>query len=418
MKQTFLTFILMLLPMIASADPVEIDGIWYNIIIKGSIAEVTNKPSGQYYSGTVSIPDKVKYNNVDYPVTKIGDNAFFSCEKLISVIIPNSVTSIGNSAFFKCKGLESLNIPNSVTSLGQNVFQLCISLTSVIIPNSLEEISYDAFAGCSGLQSVSIPNSIKTIAIGAFSECINLTNIDLPTSVTTIGGLAFQGCTGLSSIHIPENVKELVTYAFKDCTKLTTVSISSSVNKIGTKVFQNCPNLTDIYCKNPQVSENIYGGDKLYTSPDAFDDSYPEYITLHVPAISIEAYRALEPWNKFKEIVALTDEDLPVLPKCATPIITFANGIIDFACETADVEFVSNITNEDVKSYYDSSITLSQKYLITVYATKKDYEASDIATREIVITGNGKAIVVGDVDGDGKVNVADHVELSKIIMGQ
>jgi hypothetical protein len=57
-------------------------------------------------------------------------------------------------------------------------------------------------------------------------------------------------------------------------------------------------------------------------------------------------------------------------------------------------------------------------YKVIVYATKAGYGNSDVATRDIVITGNGKAIVVGDVDGDGKVNVADHVKLSDIIMGK
>ena len=32
MKQTFLAILLMLLPMMASADAVEIGGIWYNLI--------------------------------------------------------------------------------------------------------------------------------------------------------------------------------------------------------------------------------------------------------------------------------------------------------------------------------------------------------------------------------------------------
>ena len=73
---------------------------------------------------------------------------------------------------------------------------------------------------------------------------------------------------------------------------------------------------------------------------------------------------------------------------------------------------------EDAKDYYDSEFPLSQTYKITVYATKAGYENSDVATREIVIKGDNKAIIVGDVDGDDKVNVADHVKLSDIIMNK
>ena len=42
MKQTLLSFLLALIPILASADAVEIDGIYYNLITKNQIAEVTN----------------------------------------------------------------------------------------------------------------------------------------------------------------------------------------------------------------------------------------------------------------------------------------------------------------------------------------------------------------------------------------
>ena len=106
-------------------------------------------------------------------------------------------------------------------------------------------------------------------------------------------------------------------------------------------------------------------------------------------------------------------------PKCATPEINYANGKVTFSCETEGVEYISKIKSEDVKKYnYVGEITLTQKYNVSVYAIKEGYNKSDVATREIVIAGNGKAIVVGDVDGDGKVNVADHVKLSDIIMNK
>ena len=116
--------------------------------------------------------------------------------------------------------------------------------------------------------------------------------------------------------------------------------------------------------------------------------------------------------------IVKVEEDNPQKPKCATPEISYANGKITFNCKTEGVEYISEIKSEDVKKYNVGEITLTQKYNVSVYATKSGYENSDVATREIVITGDGKAIIVGDVDGDGKVNVADHVKLSEIIINK
>ena len=42
MKKQLLLFILMLLPLVASADAVEIDGIYYNLVSKVKQTEVTD----------------------------------------------------------------------------------------------------------------------------------------------------------------------------------------------------------------------------------------------------------------------------------------------------------------------------------------------------------------------------------------
>jgi hypothetical protein len=52
----------------------------------------------------------------------------------------------------------------------------------------------------------------------------------------------------------------------------------------------------NVYCKTETVPE---------TDSHAFNDSYPEYIILHVPASSVAAYSEVEPWKNFKEIVAI-----------------------------------------------------------------------------------------------------------------
>ena len=436
-----------------SATATKTDGLYFNFIEKGKVAELIQNPNK--YKGTVIIPSTVTHEGVEYTVNKIADNAFNDCGSLTSVTIPNSVTSIGNYAFSGCTVLTSVTIPNSVTSIGDGAFNGCSGLPSITIPNSITSIGGGTFAGCSGLTSITIPNSVTTIGESAFSSCsklssiaipnsvtiINsytfsgcsslasvnipnsvtsigysafygckgLTSISIPNSVTSIGNYAFSGCTGLTSITIPNSVNNIFSSAFQGCSGLKSLSIGNSVNFLDSEAFSNCPELSDVYCLANEIS---------YVGSGIFKESYIEYATLHVPAAALNNYKKTEPWKNFKSIVAIGDGDIPETPKCAKPEISFENGIVKFTCETEGVEYISEVKLADEHKYYDAEIQLSQTYKVSVYAAKAGYENSDVATREIVIKGDNKAIVVGDVDGDGKVNVADHVKLSNIIMNK
>lgn len=143
-KLTFL-FLTILLPMIASADPVLIDGIYYNLYSYNNTAEVTKKTSG-YYNGSISIPSSVTFKGNEYTVTSIGYNAFYRSKGLSSVTIPNSVKSIGEDAFSECSKLSSITIPNSVISIGEYAFYGCSGLSAVTIPNSVTSIGDNAFS--------------------------------------------------------------------------------------------------------------------------------------------------------------------------------------------------------------------------------------------------------------------------------
>ena len=419
MKKELLSILLMLLPMLASAAvTVEIDGIWYNLVPKAKLAEVTSNPNGSSsYSGSIEIPASVTYKEVKCDVTSISEDAFWYCWGLTSVTIPNSVTSIGDNAFRRCSDLKSVTIGNSVTSIGEGAFFECSGLTSVTIPNSVTSIGDLAFDGCSGLTSVTISNSVTSIGKNAFCGCSGLTSVTIPSSVTSIDVHAFSGCSGLTSVTIPSSVTSIGDYAFSGCISLTSVTIPNSVTSIGKQAFVKCEMLLDVYCQAEKLRNNTGSGEGLYTSPDAFKDSYPEYMTVHVPAASIEAYRSTEPWSLFKEVVALEGGDTPAAQKCATPEISYADGKLEFTCTTEGVEFVSEVTAGDAKKYYDASVTLSQTYKVSVYATKAGYEDSDVATREIVL-GSGQTSPSGDINNDSKVNIADVVMLLDIILNK
>lgn len=243
MKKNLFTFLLALFPLFAFADAVEIDGIYYNLISKGKIAEVTSNPSK--YSGDVVIPSSVVYESTEYNVKSIGDGAFSYCTDLTSVVIPNSVTTFGTNAFGNCTNLTSIDIPNSVTTIGWSAFSHS-GLTSVDIPNSVTSINVFAFYYCSDLVSVTIPNSVTTIEESTFEGCTSLTSINIPNSITTIGHRAFRNCTSVQSISIPNSVAEIGESVFTNCTALKSITIPNSVTTMGINVFSSCTSLYSV----------------------------------------------------------------------------------------------------------------------------------------------------------------------------
>ena len=152
MKRLLYSFLLLALPLVAVAEQVKIDGLWYDlwyeVIEKAQKAEVINYQDGINYSGNIVIPDKVTYNGVEYFVTSIGNEAFYDCSSLTDITIPNSVTSIGREAFYYCSSLTDITIPNSVTSIGDEAFSGCKNLTDVYCnAKEVPSTKSDAFEG-------------------------------------------------------------------------------------------------------------------------------------------------------------------------------------------------------------------------------------------------------------------------------
>ena len=136
MKKQLLLLVMMLIPMLASAYDAQIDGIYYNLDPKAKTAGVTyllykDYANGGAYSGDVTIPSEINYNNVTYKVTYIGDYSFFHCTHVTSVTLPNSVTDIGMGAFMDCSLLTTVIIGNSVKSIRDFAFQYCNNLNSI-----------------------------------------------------------------------------------------------------------------------------------------------------------------------------------------------------------------------------------------------------------------------------------------------
>ncbi len=187
------------------------------------------------------LPDTV--NGKTYEIYR---GAFYDCDSLTSVTIPDGVTSIGSSAFYNCSSLTSITIPDGVTSIGYSVFEYCDSLTSITIPDSVTSIGDYAFSNCGSLTSITIPDSVTSIGRSAFSNCSSLTSVTIGNSVTSIGDGAFSECNRLTSITIPDGVTSIGRYAFSNCSSLTSITIPDSVTEIGYEAFEGCAGLTSI----------------------------------------------------------------------------------------------------------------------------------------------------------------------------
>ncbi len=262
-----------------------------------SYGEATITSASEMLNGNVEIPKMLD----DYPVTAIGDDAFYYCSLIESITIPEGVTYIGDDAFRYCEKLESVSIPSSTTTIGSGLFSNCKSLVSIsvsennpvyrsdgnclietdtetliagckssVIPEGVTYIGTNAFGSCE-LESITIPSSVTTIDSIAFQNCGSLTSITFTEGLTHIGALAFYACDSLESADLPATLTYIGGDAFWQCTALSSISIPDSVTYIDNTAF-----FDTAYYNNESNWENgvLYIGNHLIDADTALAGEY------------------------------------------------------------------------------------------------------------------------------------------------
>lgn len=196
----------------------------------------------------------------------------------------NSVTSIGNYAFFACDSLTNITIPDSVVQIGANPFAYCGNLRSISVSPDhpylavidgvlFQKADKILIAYPAGIKSTtySIPYGITTIGDSAFYNCSSLKSVTIPDTVTSIGNDTFYCCSSLTSIAIPNSVTFIGDDAFLWCDSLRSAVISDSVTFIGNHAFFMCIYLTLTVPRNSYAAEYAKTNDIPYNYSDAND---------------------------------------------------------------------------------------------------------------------------------------------------
>lgn len=468
-----LAIALMLLPLVASADPVEVDGLKYLLNEEEKTATVTSSN----YEGILVIPESIHVGDEYYTVTEIEGNAFRANFGLMSVTIPNSIKSIGSDAFANCSSLASAKIGDGVETIGGGAFYGCnlVSVTigknvnkigvnafagpnpltqvyisdlaawcridfydygsnplyysqhlyldkkevrDLVIPEGVKEIKSFAFYGGTNIRSLVVGNGVSKIDNSAFCGCTALASVTFPESLTTIGRNAFGNCISIEEIEFPDMISTIGEGAFKDCIKLEKLKLPQNLQIIKYEAFRGCPLLKSVTI--PSSVEFIYNyafysemteSMDVFVNPEyppmAYSESFRSNSKIYVQDGSIELYQTVTPWSELN--VKTFSGSGP--EKCAPPVITYKNETISFTSETPDAVFHYVIASADGQKNIGSSLNVSGKLLVSVYASKSGYEDSETVESEIDVRG-----IKGDLNGDGIVNVADHVKLSDIIL--
>lgn len=145
------------------------------------------------------VPEWMYYRNqsvsaVTIPegTTEIGRFAF-SRSSLRTVTIPEGVTVIDYAAFYHCDNLDNVVLPDTVNTVGAKAFTHTGWLDD-FEENSMDDflISGDILVAYKGnLPEVVIPDGVRVIAEEAFRNHTELKKVHLPASVTDIGNDAF-----------------------------------------------------------------------------------------------------------------------------------------------------------------------------------------------------------------------------------
>lgn len=204
-----------------------------------------------------------KFTVVDGKV--VADFAYYRSPELGSVILPDGIEEIGQFSFAR-SAMSGVTVPDGVTEISYGAFYHCDYLAGVTLPDTVMCVEPKAFDYTAWVQNflnggqsrtgdflieggvlvayrgnsaqVEIPDGVRVIAGEVFAEHGEITAVSLPDSLRVVGEAAFENCSALETIHFGTGVEEIKDRAFLGTkAAVGTAVVPFTVKKLGLQAF-------------------------------------------------------------------------------------------------------------------------------------------------------------------------------------
>ena len=375
-------------------------------------------------------------------VTSVGKYAFAGT-MIDGLVIPDGVKSIDDYAFAETPIQGHVTIPDGVTTLGAGAFRNS-QLSTVFLPNSITTLSEGLFQGCKNLNLVYVPDNFTDLSGSAFEGCDALKILRLSASLTSMGEYALQN-TPLEYIKVPSQVKVLSRGVFKNCKSLASASLPANLESVESEAFTGCTALRNLSVE-------------AITPPTIKDRSAIRGINTDLCIISIptESYRKYvlaEYWGQFvqmrNDIAVETEGDGEIAfesveeeeeevaeARAFAPrrIAARADRRAQLASEEESMTYANNGSSvyvpqqgkvrfyiipaegEELLSATLDDVDIMPYIVNGVYTATADKRNAKLVVK--FSDGQGYAGLVGDVNADSKVDIADAMSIVNHVVGK
>lgn len=129
--------------------------LWYEVIGKSQV-QVTADPTDTVYRlyEQVIVPAKVSYQEHEYCVVRLDDQAFRACHLMRTIELPEGLKEIGFQVFMNCTQLAEIRLPNTLRKVDEMAFYGCASLETVYVGKRIKCWPDMCFSDCERLKTI------------------------------------------------------------------------------------------------------------------------------------------------------------------------------------------------------------------------------------------------------------------------